>query len=241
MVRWSRPLALLSLSAFLAVALVACSDDGADTTATATATDTATSTATASMTATEDATPSSTPEGTATDTIVPADGGDVTSTEVVVYVAVAPAGDVVAEAAECFSDSLAAPRQNGYRCSVGNQIYDPCFAIDGTHAMCAPDPTADDPGTYIEVAVPFPTTSGTVESAPWLLQLADGTVCGFATGATGGAEDKRLNYSCTNDEWILGDVQEGDPWTAEFVTGAVGANGFAIETRHVEPLETVWR
>lgn len=239
MPNWKR-VAGLSISALAATLLVACSsDDGAaspspspETTSAATSSPESTS---ATATETAMAEPTETP-------VIPADGSSTTTTEVIAYQAVAPAGDVAPEQADCFSESLAAPgRTDAHRCMVGNMIYDPCFPTDATHLMCTPDPTTDNPGVFIVIAAPLATGGGASDPQPWLLQVADGTVCGAATGATAGTEGKRLNYSCTNGEWILGFPAEGEPWTAEFVVGHIGQDGLVLDERHTENIARVWR
>lgn len=244
-----RPALRLFLPAILAIAsvAVACSSDDPESTDTPTTTTTATATTTATEAATETATATGTgtdePTATATEDIVPADGSETTETEVVDYVAQPAEDGEAAEAAECFAESAASGRTDAWRCSIGNAISDPCFALDDTHLRCAPSPLADDPGVLVEVAEPLAEREAG-EIQPWLIEVADGTVCGFVTGATGGLDGERLNYGCTNGEWILGfpaEGAEGEPWTAEFVSGAVGQEGFEADNRHEENLATVWR
>ena len=55
-----------------------------------------------------------------------------------------------------------------------------------------------------------------VKSA-WAFELADGTTCTFLGGATAAFEGKRVNYSCSDGWVILGELQEGQTWTAEKV------------------------
>jgi hypothetical protein len=231
-----------SICAVLSASLLACSggDDGTPA-PTASTSPTPTSTS-APATSTATSTPTEGPSVTPTEApIVPADGSQTSVTEVVSYRPEAP-GDIAARQADCFSESLATPgRSDTRRCSVGNEIFDPCFTVDATHLMCEPDPVRDLPGTYIVIEAPLPTGGGLAESQAWLLQLADGTVCGFATGATAGTEDKRLNYSCTNGEWILGFPEPGDPWTAEFIVGHMTEDGLVLDERHIENIATVWR
>ncbi|MEX2032145.1 MAG: hypothetical protein WEA81_04700 [Dehalococcoidia bacterium] len=236
-----------STCALLSAFLLACSGAGGDGTLDPTVSTTPTtartsSPATASSTPTSAEEPTAAASGTPTGTpIVPADGSQTTVTDVVSY-RPEPPGDIAPQQADCFSESLAAAgRSDTRRCSVGNEIFDPCFAVDATHLMCEPDPVRDLPGTYIVIEVPLPTGGGLVEPQVWLLQLADGTVCGFATGATAGTEDKRLNYSCTNGEWILGFPEAGEPWTAEFIVGHMSVDGLVLDERHIEKVATVWR
>ncbi|TAJ17127.1 MAG: hypothetical protein EPO65_11940 [Dehalococcoidia bacterium] len=59
--------------------------------------------------------------------------------------------------------------------------------------------------------------------------------------ATAGFDGKRINYGCTDKTSILGDLVPGTPWTARFVTGSVGPNGFTPATDEVKPLATVYQ
>lgn len=176
--------------------------------------------------------------------MVPADGSATTETQVVEFVP-EPAGEAeAAEAAECFSESLASDRADAWRCSMGNVISDPCFALDDRQLRCDLDPLTEAPGILVEAAEPLAERADVEDAQVWLLDLADGTICGFMTGATGGLDGDRLNYGCTNGEWILGFPEagaDGGSWTAEFVFGAVGANGFEATDRHTENIATVWR
>ncbi|HEY5157776.1 MAG TPA: hypothetical protein VII93_07435, partial [Anaerolineales bacterium] len=41
--------------------------------------------------------------------------------------------------------------------------------------------------------------------------------CSFLGGATAAFEGKRVNYSCSDGWYILGELQEGQVWTARKV------------------------
>jgi hypothetical protein len=168
-------------------------------------------------------------------------------TEVNVYEPEPPPAGVEPLEAMCFSESVAAAgRTDAWRCSVENSIYDPCFRLDERHLMCGPDPTTGDSGVYVVAdAASLGTMSADRGAMPedgaWLLALEDGTVCNFATGATGGNEEGRLNYACSNQEWVLGALIPGTTWLARFVTGAMGASGFEARTSEIRPIARVWR
>lgn len=170
----------------------------------------------------------------------PAENG----TRVVRYQPSPPSGAAAVDAS-CFSESLAAPgRTDARRCTIGNEIEDPCFQVDATHLVCAPDPSVNAPGTYVQVAEPLPLPATPPEMAPnaaWLLRLANGTVCTYATGATGVAEGQRLEYSCTDERWILGHLTSGTTWTAVVVAADEGPDGFQVTSRETASIATVWR
>ncbi|MEX2372264.1 MAG: hypothetical protein WD800_00530 [Dehalococcoidia bacterium] len=238
----------LGLLALSVTAILACAGDDAEPTPspslTLTPTDAATSAPEPTATPAVTSTPGATAEASPTVAIVPADGGGVTSTEVIDYEPQAPEGDIAPEQADCFGASVTAPgRDDAHRCSLRNLFYslqDPCFALDETHLMCGPDPTQDDPGTYAQVAEPLPAHQPG-DPRPWLLRLADGTVCGPFGGTSIAVDGVRINYGCTNSEGILGFPEPGEPWTAEFGVGVMGADTATFEGRHTEPIETVWQ
>lgn len=124
------------------------------------------------------------------------------------------------ESGNCFTSSLAATRSDAWRCMTGNEILDPCFSVPNTtsYVICVPNPT--DASTFIQLNLtqPLPAAEPVpAETHPWFLQLADGTICNFFTGATGGVNGERINYGC-NDGWdIVGLPTTGTVWTVKEV------------------------
>jgi hypothetical protein len=102
----------------------------------------------------------------------------------------------------CWTGSLAAVRDDAWRCFVGNFIFDPCFS------------SAQDPGVVI---CPNPSLSGGIKilltrglprrdadqglpslfNDPWNIELTDGRHCTFSSGASNVVAGNRLNYFCT--------------------------------------------
>ncbi|HEX5414045.1 MAG TPA: hypothetical protein VFZ25_00165 [Chloroflexota bacterium] len=120
----------------------------------------------------------------------------------------------------CFASSLAATRSDAWRCMAGNVIYDPCFSIpnNSNQLVCVRDPR--DPSTFVTMtltkALPAPEPVP-AEKHPWFVQLADGSVCNFFTGATGAVNGERINYGCSDGWDIVGEPQTGTVWTAQQV------------------------
>lgn len=79
----------------------------------------------------------------------------------------------------------------------------------------------------------------------WLLQLANGATCYFATGATAIIQDKRLNYDCSDGSSILGDLQpDGLVWQAEVVAeqDLVSTDtGFEAKQTTLADVAAIWR
>ncbi|MEN9934192.1 MAG: hypothetical protein RLZZ387_771 [Chloroflexota bacterium] len=150
----------------------------------------------------------------------------------------------------CMSSSLAAWRPDAWRCMVDSEIYDPCFAVPGASesVICGADPTTGSAGFTLRLTQPL--TAADVPQATtthaWMLELADGTICGYATGATGGVGDKRINYLCQSADpsqrrAILGDLQAGTVWTAELAVITPGAAGPEVTESHTVSVRTLWR
>ncbi|MFN8458965.1 MAG: WG repeat-containing protein [Anaerolineae bacterium] len=82
------------------------------------------------------------------------------------------------------------------------------------------------------------------EAMPWLIQLADGTTCNFATGATAMIKDKRANYLCSDNSSILGSLRPGLVWTAERVADADITStdaGFTASKTTIVNIATIWQ
>ena len=81
--------------------------------------------------------------------------------------------------------------------------------------ICDTSPLSDSTGFKLALTEPLPArgTVSPVKSA-WAFELADGTNCSFLGGATSAFEGKRVNYSCSDGWYILGELQEGQVWTA---------------------------
>lgn len=191
------------------------------------------------------ATASTTPAATASPTASPAASKP---TEVIRYVPPRP-DESATQNGSCFAHSIALSwREDAYRCTFENAIQDPCFRLPDGAVVCGADPTRETASPFrLSLTVPLPATplsAAQIEAGKrnaWLVKLADGTVCGFLTGATGGFEGQRLNYGCTDRTFILGDLVPNTTWTARFVTGSVGPNGFQVATSEIRALATIYQ
>lgn len=145
----------------------------------------------------------------------------------------------------CFTNSVIAPVEDAWRCSVGNQIYDPCIiATDGKSLVCGEDPSKKLPGFVLTLVSPLPTPDISVEAVnnPWIVELASGRLCSFAQGASGVIDDQRINYYCEStddtDVILLGDIKRGKLWNATRVVLEKGTTN-VIQTGIV-PIKTAW-
>jgi hypothetical protein len=156
-----------------------------------------------------------------------------------------PFGPEESRDGSCFTNSLSVPQPSAWRCTVGNEIFDPCLiAEDGQTLVCDADPTRS-PGFVLNLTEPLPppdiTTDQSQPGQPWLFELASGAICTFSTGATAVVDDKRLNYFCSDDSQILGELQPGDPWTAEKVVLDIGDEGASIVESETLEVTAIWR
>ena len=147
----------------------------------------------------------------------------------------------------CWTNSLAVWRADAWRCAVGNEIHDPCFSADDG-VICGADPMTGATGFALTLTEPLPAAEAPPDAAThaWLVELADGTVCGFATGATGGVGDERINYLCPSPDpgqqvVILGDLQPGMVWMAHRAAVSGGMPNLTVNEDSVVPIRTIWK
>ncbi len=177
-------------------------------------------------------------------------------TQVVFYTPAVPAG--AAQEGSCWTRSIALDRPGAWRCVVGNAIHDPCFQVPPhpDEVVCGADPALGKTGFVMKLTKPFPTDvpppSGSPE--PWIMQLADGSVCEPFTGTRPPINGEPAPWFCikpgvepsprTNS--LVTKVNQGTPWTVErFAESAVSMGNPATERRKVEaqivPVVKVWQ
>ncbi len=170
------------------------------------------------------------------------------TTTVVEYAPERPGGNALG--GSCWTNSLAVPSRNAWRCNVGAQTLDPCFELGKGEVVCNPNPLLGEPGVLVQLQEPLPTPDIIAEktSSAWLLQLDDGAICNLATGATGLVGDKRITYVCSSADprngdqvVILGEPLPGPIWTAEKATLALRDGQFAAVTTALARLRAVVR
>ncbi|MCB0125919.1 MAG: hypothetical protein KDE58_26870, partial [Caldilineaceae bacterium] len=136
----------------------------------------------------------------------------ITATQIITFTP--PLPETAAQEGSCWTNSLSTLRADAWRCTVGNRIYDPCFALpDETDILvCGADPSSDEPGFPLHLTEPLPIPDLPAQAQAmaatngWLVLLGDGTLCNFATGATTGVNGERLNYLCAGGGGLLGDL-----------------------------------
>jgi hypothetical protein len=146
----------------------------------------------------------------------------ITATKIINYIPLIPAA---ARAGYCWTNSHIIPRPDAWRCMIGSEIFDPCYTLpDKTTIVCGARPDIEQPSGFIlrlTRPLPTPDIAGIPSASAAMIELEDGTICDFisgAVGATDGVRRERINYSCrVNGQKVVvfGGLQPGTVWTAE--------------------------
>jgi len=146
-------------------------------------------------------------------------------TSVTVFHAFTPTGEptipVRHASGSCFTGSLATSRADGWRCLVGNVLYDPCFSSAAAPGVVICPNQNPARGTEIRLTKGLPSAQANGGSAsaagrPWAIELFDGAHCVLAGGATAVVHGVRLNYFCDGHgkNGLWGSPRRTtDPWT----------------------------
>lgn len=179
----------------------------------------------------------------------------VVATQVITFRPAVPAGPQ--QKGSCWTDSVAVDRPGAWRCMVGNSIYDPCFTnpelTDGV--ICDADPSSDKPGFVLKLTKPLPppTSKRRPNPLPWLLKLADGSVCELSTGTIVSIGRHTIPYQCSDSAacredgkcpYLTGltdDLKSGKVWKAEKFAFRSSKGGARPMTHKWIPVVTVWK
>src|SRR5581483_4511783 len=140
--------------------------------------------------------------GTATSPPAPA------PTQVQIFNVLSPSGSLAVHITNtvrgsCFTGSGAIARADAWRCSVGHNLVDPCFATGAAQVLCPLDGPVS--GTGLLDNLPRNDLSNALgdqdagtRQLPWAIELDNGWKCLALTGATSVIAGKRLGYGCSN-------------------------------------------
>ena len=109
--------------------------------------------------------------------------------------------------ADSCSGSYINQQPTALRCFAGNSIYDPCFEdpADDDAAVCIASPHSR---SGIRLRGIGNADDGTRNDGrgrmPWAVDLRRGQQCTFASGATGGRGERRLNFICDDGSFLWG-------------------------------------
>lgn len=109
----------------------------------------------------------------------------------------------------CWTTSIADARGDAFRCFVGNNIHDPCFAdqTGSAHYVLCPlyTPAAKVLRINLTKKLPLNSASGDpTRYPPWALKTVSGKWCTRFTGATGNVAGMAMTYGCTGGGLLLG-------------------------------------
>jgi hypothetical protein len=149
-------------------------------------------------------------------------------------------GDAVAEGlalspdrGDCWSPSIITTRTDAWRCHVGDQVLDPCFArpIPMRAVLCPVSPRTV---KILQWEDPLPLHHGLAETrTPWMVVLEGGALCRAATAIKPPVRDGLvLRMICVPDHrtgFVWGDLRvSGDRWTvttSQTEQGPLGTTG----------------
>ena len=158
---------------------------------------------------------------------------------------------------QCWTSSLTLSRSTAWRCMIADEIYDPCFELINpfdvrvnSKVVCNADPYNSDESFLVELEQALPEPDSYAKNSldnkepdnAWILELSDGRLCYFNTGATA-ARYERLNYFCDSrnsgeDTFVMGLPTIGAQWKA--YTVVLSQNKDLIKNEWVS-INRVWR
>jgi len=159
----------------------------------------------------------------------------------------------------CWTGSLAVARSGAWRCTVGNEIHDPCFttSVGPGELVCDADPVSGESGFTLKLTQPLPDAGNTAKKgSPWVVQLANGAVCRPYTGTMPITDQGAISFYCVLSDdpeaaagscqtGLLADsVKEGTVWTANEVTfcrDSQSETGAKAKKSARVPIEAVWQ
>ena len=175
-------------------------------------------------------------------------------TQVIIFRPAIPKGK--ARSGYCWTDSIAVDRRGAWRCMEDNSISDPCFEVRGLKkaVVCDADPATDNAGFVMNLTKPLPTpSSGPRVTRPWLLKLADGSVCEIETGTISQVNGVDVPYDCSdsrgcddhgNCPYLTGlaeSLKSGKVWRAQKFTFSAGSEGIKELKREWVKIVSVWK
>jgi len=175
-------------------------------------------------------------------------------TQVITFRPAIPKGK--ARAGYCWTDSIAVDRRGAWRCMEDNSISDPCFEVRGLKkaVVCDANPATGQAGFVMNLTKRLPTpSSGPRVTRPWLLKLADGSVCEIETGTISQVNGVDVPYDCSdsrgcdeqgNCPYMTGlaeSLKSGKVWRAQKFTFSADSGGIKELKREWVDVETVWK
>jgi len=179
---------------------------------------------------------------------MPASPLTITGTKIIEFAPPLPRGGNAKEGS-CWAESIAAPRPDAWRCSIGNSISDPCFTVgrNPEQLVCGADPALRSDGFILKLTKPLPKKPhGTRKVAPWIFQLSDGSICEAMSGTVPTVNGEPARWSCAihvrdqvRPRGVVTALTPGKIWMADkFPTSAIGKQGAQPEKI---PVKMIWQ
>ena len=154
----------------------------------------------------------------------------------------------------CWTHSIAVPaRHDAFRCTVDNGVHDPCFIVPPNHdrLVCGADPALKKDGFLLKLTKPLPKASRpTRRRDPWILKLADGSICETMTGTLPAVNGQPARWSCAihirdqvRPTGVVTTLTPGKIWIADrYPESAIPPPGQASSKVEAEkvPVKTIW-
>jgi hypothetical protein len=174
------------------------------------------------------------------------------NTVIVHFVPSVPTGDT--REGFCWTRSIAVPaRHDAFRCTVDNGIHDPCFIVPPNHdrLVCGADPALKKDGFLLKLTKPLPKTSHLARGKePWILKLADGSICEAMTGTLPAVNGQPARWSCAihirdqvRPAGVITTLTPGKIWMADrYPESAIATPGQASSKAEAEkvPVKKIW-
>jgi len=121
----------------------------------------------------------------------------------------------------CYVGAQSVNRDDAWRCTSGNELFDPCFSsAQAKGVVLCPSTPLSGSVTEIKLTKGLPTAMAdkgkpSTSGVPWALETTTGLKCVIDTGATNAIGRTRANYGCTKGtDWLWGDpARKTEPWT----------------------------
>lgn len=161
----------------------------------------------------------------------------------------------VSKEGSCWVNSIAVMRADAWRCSIKNQIYDPCFSgVDFPGwIVCDADPSKNAQGFWVKLIKPLPSREKIKPPLIniWMLKLTDGSVCQPFTGTLPFIPEKKrvtvISYGCSSSSSnnlvgiVENSIKPGAVWRVQKISYSSGGLVPKINKIQEVTVDTVWR
>src|SRR5260370_2993028 len=162
-----------------------------------------------------------------------------------------------ARSGDCQTYSIAVSRPGVWRCIADNEIYDPCFENSKLRGsvICHSNPATGSTEFLLRLNKPLPppSKSSVADSLPWLMKLADGSICERETGTISSVNGEDVPYDCSDSKkcrddgkcpdftGLAANIKGGDIWRRDKIAYSVfGGQTTVLKHQHLM-VESVWK